>query len=142
MAAKLDIPFATDPELADLVELFEACALPCERWTHRAHLEVAATYAVRYPLHQATDRIRLNIRRYNESLGNFTGYHETITVAFMRLVAARLREERPAELAGFVNDLAGRFRVNSLLDYYSETRLWSAEARERFVEPDVKGFDY
>jgi hypothetical protein len=141
MAAKIDTPFATDKELVELVELFESLTLPYERWTHRAHLAVAATYASRYPLTEATDRARTNIRRYNESLGNHTGYHETITVVFMRLVAIKLEEEQPTELAGFVNDLAATHRVGWLLNYYSGSQLWSEQARNEFLAPDLRPLD-
>ena len=90
---KIDHPFTSDAEIDEMVRLFESCELPGERWTHRAHLAVAATYLGRYPLSEATDRARDHIRRYNESRGNTTGYHETITVVFMRLVARELRTQ-------------------------------------------------
>jgi len=138
---KPDPPFTSDAEIAELVRLFESCDLPGERWTHRAHLAVAASYLRRYPLPEATDRARTHIRRYNASRGNHTGYHETITVLFMRLVADGMRAN-PTGLAVFVNDLAGRFPVRRLLDYYSAERLWSAEARARFVGPDVRPLDF
>jgi hypothetical protein len=137
--AKIDMPFASDTDIDDMVRLFESCDLPGERWTHRAHLAVAATYVSRYPLSEATDRARTNIRRYNESRGNKIGYHETITVLFMRLVA---RELGQGSRAVIVNDLAGRCRLDWLLGYYSSQRLWSAEARAEFVDPDLRPLDF
>src|SRR5262249_7417038 len=141
MSEKVDLPFTSDAEIAELVRLFESCELPGERWTHRAHLAVAATYLQRYPLSEATDRARTHIQRYNASRGNHTGYHETITILFMRLVRHELRSN-PPELPAFVNDLAGRYPMSRLLDYYSADLLWSAEARARFVGPDVRPLDF
>jgi hypothetical protein len=141
MSAKPDPPFTSAAEIAELVRLFESCQLPGEGWTHRAHLAVAATYLRAYPLPEATNRARAHIRRYNESRGNHTGYHETITVLFMRLVARELKVD-PADLAGFVNGLAGRFAVDGLYAHYSKDRLWSAEARAGFVEPDLRPLDF
>jgi len=138
---KPDPPFTSDAETAELVRLFESCELPGSRWTHRAHLAVAASYLRCYPLSEATDRARIHIRRYNESRGNLTGYHETITVLFLRLVASELRTNPPV-LCEFVNDLAGRFPMDSLLGYYSRERLWSDEARAAFVEPDLRPLDF
>jgi hypothetical protein len=138
---KPDPPFASDAEVADLVRLFESCELPGTRWTHRAHLAVAASYLRCYPLSGATDRARVHIRRYNESRGNHTGYHETVTVLFLRLVARELRSDPPT-LSAFVNDLAGRFPTDWLLGYYSRDRLWSAEARAGFLEPDLRPLDF
>jgi hypothetical protein len=139
--SKPDPPFTSDAEIADLVRLFESCKLPGERWTHRAHLAVAATYLRRYPLSEATDQARTHIQRYNASRGNHTGYHETITILFMRLVCHELRSN-PPDLAAFVNELAGRYPMSRLLDYYSADRLWSAEARAGFVGPDVRPLDF
>jgi hypothetical protein len=139
--SKPDPPFTSDAEIAELVRLFESCELPGERWTHRAHLAVAATYVRRYPLSEATDRARTYIRQYNASRGNHTGYHETITVLFMRLVCHELRSN-PPELAAFVNALAGRYPLSRLLEYYSADRIWSAEARAGLVGPDVRPLDF
>src|SRR5262249_4118704 len=107
-APKPDPPFTSDSEIADLVRLFESCELPGERWTHRAHLAVAATYLRRYPLSEATDRVRLPIQRYNASRGNRIGYHETITVVFMRLVSREMISG-PSDLFALINGLVRRF---------------------------------
>ena len=138
---KPDPQFTSDVEIAELVRLFESCELPGIRWTHRAHLAVAASYLQCYPLSEATDRARIHIRRYNESRGNLTGYHETVTVLFLRLVARELRTNPPS-LSEFVNDMAGRFPMDCLLGYYSRERLWSNEARAAFVEPDLRPLDF
>jgi hypothetical protein len=140
MLAKPDPPFTSEAEIAELVQSFESCELPGVRWTHRAHLAVAAAYLRRYPLPEATDRARTHIRRYNESRGNHTGYHETITVLFMRLVAVELNGA--TDLAKLVNRLADRHRVDWLLGYYSKDRLWSDEARATFVDPDLRPLDF
>jgi hypothetical protein len=140
-AAKIDHPFTCDAEIDEMVRLFESCQLPGERWTHRAHLAVAATYLGRYPLTEATDRARVHIRRYNESRGNTTGYHETITVVFMRLVARELCANHRGRTE-LVNDLAARCRVEWLLGFYSRERLWSVEARAEFIPPDLRPLEF
>ena len=138
----IDTPLACAADLDDLVAGFEACNWPYERWTHRAHLAVATAYLVRYPLDEATDRARAGIQRYNTLRGSGTGYHETITVLFMRLVARELTVARPVDLAAFVNDLADRFRVDALLVYYSRDRLFSPAAVAGFAEPDLRPLDF
>jgi len=140
-SSKPDLPFTSDAEVADLVRLFESCELSGQRWTHRAHLAVAATYLRRYPLSEATDRARTHIRRYNESRGNLTGYHETMTVVFMRLVARELETDPPV-LSDFVNGLAARFPISWVLGYYSSGRLWSDAARAGFIGPDLRPLDF
>jgi hypothetical protein len=143
MMAKIDTPFTSDAELDHLVELFESCRLPYERWTHRAHLAVAVNYVQRYALPEAIDRVRTGIQRYNESRGDFTGYHETITVLFVRLVAhERTQSQLQLNAAELVNELADRRPLNDLLNYYSPERLWSDQARASWVEPDLKPLDF
>jgi hypothetical protein len=138
----IDVPLESAADLDALVAGFEACTWPYERWTHRAHLAVAAVFLLRYPFSDATDRVRLAIQKYNAVRGSGTGYHETMTVLFMRLVARELTVARPADLAGFVNDLAERFRVDALLVYYSRDRLFSPAAAAGFVEPDLRPLDF
>jgi len=123
-----------------MVRLFESCELPYERWTHRAHLAVAASYLQHYPHPQALERVRANIQKYNVALGDPKGYHETITVLFMKLVAREMTGN--ANLHDIVNGLNDRCKVSWLLEYYSEALLWSAEARATFVEPDRKPLDF
>jgi hypothetical protein len=142
VSSKVDPPFTAEFQSAELVQLFESCELPCERWTHRAHLAVAATYLQRYPLSEATDRVRVHIQRFNAAQGKHTGYHETITVLYMRLVARELSIATPSNMADLVNGLATRFPIDALLGYYSRERLWSEAARAAFVEPDLRPLDF
>jgi len=64
------------------------------------------------------------------------GYHETITVAFMRLVF-----EAAADQSNSIEDFEQRrpelFDKRVLLRLYSRHRILSAEARATFVEPDL-----
>ncbi len=139
---KIDTPFSTFEELVELVRLFESCELPYERWTHRAHLAVAAIFLGRYPFTEALDRVRAGIRRYNKTRGDPDGYHETITVLYMRRVARKLEGVPPEAVPALVKLLADGCRVNGLLRYYSADRLWSAEARLTFVPPDLVPLDF
>lgn len=138
--AKIDIPFESDEEISELVELFEACRWPYERWTHRAHVAVAASYLTSLPLDAAIDRIRGTINRYNRVCGDPTGYHETITVVLMRIVADFLRNESAGlSLVEIVDELAStRTTKRVLLRHYSAEVLFSPEAKARLVEPDLE----
>jgi hypothetical protein len=130
----------SDDEVEHLVRRFEACTLPRAEWTHHAHLTVALWYLLHHPKVEATARIRDGIRRYNASQGNTTGYHETITLAWVEVVARFLDAtgragsptERAAELIG---QCGGK---GYLLRFYSRDRLLSDEARHHWVEPDLR----
>ena len=122
----------------EFLAAFEACTLPRPLWTHEAHVRMAWLYLTRLPFADALERIRGGIRRYNTSLGNAAGYHDTITVAYARLVAARIA---PGE--DFANFRARHpelfdCTLSALKRHYSEARLQSPEAREQFIEPDLR----
>ena len=127
------------PADAEFLARFEQCTLPEGEWTHFAHIRVAWICLKQASGAQALERIRAGILQYNtEVLHRRHKYHETVTVAFAYIVADRMREgecwhdfsERITDLLDPVNPI--------LLRYYSEDRLFSEEARNGFVEPDLQ----
>jgi hypothetical protein len=122
----------------EFLAAFDACTLSKPLWTHEAHVRLAWICLGRMPFAAARDHARAGIRKYNESLGNTTGYHDTVTVAFVRIIAAR---RRPGEtFAEFREANPDVFSKDEpiLLSYYSKPRLDSAAARARFVESDLR----
>jgi hypothetical protein len=140
---KIDGPFATDAEVADMVAQFEACRWPYPRWTHRAHLGVALCYLRQFPFDVALERVKYYIPLYNRTCGDPDGYHETITVLFLRRVAQYVRDHPDsASLAAAVEELAHLCDMQWPLRYYSHDRLWSAAAKAGWVEPDREPLDF
>ncbi len=129
----------TTLELQSLVFQFENCTLPRESWTHQAHLSVALWYLFHLPREQATGRIRNGIQLYNESLGIGTGYHETMTLAWIEILAGFLQESSAeGNLAELVERATVRFGISDyLLQFFSRDRLFSELARREWVEPDL-----
>jgi hypothetical protein len=134
----------TDADIEALATQFAAAAIPATAWTHHAHLTVATWHVARYGSDAALDRLRAGIRRLNAAHGTIDsdtrGYHETITCAFVRLLAAFLAARPPGEplaatLAALLADpLAAR---DVLLRHYSRERLLSVAARRGWIEPDL-----
>jgi hypothetical protein len=121
---------------------FEAGAIPREDWRHRDHIRAAYLYLRLHPFGEATDRIRSSIQKLNavhqtpETLER--GYHETITQAWMRLVHCALCQFGPRATAdAFLDEQSQLLSKRALLLFYSRDRLMSAEAKARFVEPDL-----
>jgi hypothetical protein len=89
-------------DAAALASRFAALTLPKEEWTHAAHLTVGAWHVDRHGPVEALARLRDGIRRLNESHGNVNtatdGYHETITAAYVTLLAAYLEACPPGLL--------------------------------------------
>ncbi len=129
------------PSAADLQFLrdFETCELPEAQWTHLSHVRIAWLYLTQLASADALQRLRDGILRFNaEVLGRRQEYHETVTVAFSRIISDRIF---PGEVwEGFSR------RIDDLLDgrspmlarYYSQELLSSATARQSFVEADLE----
>src|SRR5262245_59822939 len=85
-------------ELDDLVTRFRACTLPKKEWTHAAHLVVGLWHVSQGGARKALRHLRARIRRLNDAHGTInsatSGYHETVTAAYVLLIAAFL-DARP-----------------------------------------------
>lgn len=123
----------------EFLRAFEAATLPRGEWTHAAHLRMAYLYLKSGDSWQSVlPHVRDRIQCFNLANGNRTGYHETITVAFLRVVRRRLDTAPTTTFDAFraANpDLFVSFQA-ALSPYYAEATLLSPEARARFVEPD------
>lgn len=125
----------TDHEFLDA---FENCRLANELFHHRDHLRLGWIYLRRYRVSDAAVRIAESIRRYAAHHGRSDKYHETITVAWLRLVAdftGRTRAVNFNELLASSPELLDK---NTLHQYYSPELLDTEAARTQFVPPDRK----
>jgi hypothetical protein len=124
------------------LEAFEARTIPFADWTHRAHVRMAFRYLSRHPFEEALGRIRKGIQALNlahqtpEALTR--GYHETLTVAWARVVASTIAAHGPFKDS---NDFCDRnphlLQRTVMRIFYSPGRLFSPEAKRGFVEPDL-----
>jgi hypothetical protein len=78
-----------------LVAAFLARTLPKPEWTHVAHLRVGLWHVRRFGEIGALTALRERIPAYNEAVGtantDSSGYHETLTVFYVRLIADFLK---------------------------------------------------
>ena len=135
-------PFEHAGEVLRLVAAFENRTLPKAEWTHRAHLTVALWYASHLADEEALSAVRTGIHRVNDSHGVVStptsGYHETITRFYMRVVSRFVREDGGGDWAERANRLLERYGARDLpLRHYTKGRLMSEEARAGWVEPDL-----
>ncbi len=121
---------------------FAAARIPEAEWTHRTHLRVGFHHVNRLRFKRGLSALRRGIQQLNARHGKPRAYHETITVAWARLLA-RLAHDGPLWLhsEAFLRahpELLGPPSLGPLLAHYSEERLMSPQARLEFVEPDLK----
>jgi hypothetical protein len=126
----------------ELLKQFEGCTLPREDWVHRTHIRVAYLYLIRHPLDVAVEKMRSGIQRYNAAVGVVdglhSGYHETVTQAWMRLVAVTIREQgRGKDSEDFCQQQPQLLQRSALRFFYSRERIMSPTARHSFVEADL-----
>ncbi len=137
----------------EFLTAFEEASLARTKWTHEAHVRVAWLYLTQNPPPTALERVRQGIQKLNAEFrrkarlvcsavygkkSSTDGYHDTITVAFVTLIASRLQpvEDFPT-FRDRNTDLFDR-TLPVLLQHYSPHRLSSVEARKAFLEPDLK----
>jgi len=126
----------------ELIDAFEAASIPLESWKHKTHLRVAWILLERHGLDEATRRMRSGIRKLNDANGIVdridSGYHETLTVAWLRIVdGTRRAYGTEADSATFVETHTQLHSKVLLRLFYTRDRIMSAEAKAHFVEPDL-----
>ena len=131
--------FKDDEEIVDLVRRFESCEIHPADFRHYQHVTVALWYVRQFPYDVASEKMRAGIQKLASAYGK-TGYHETITLFWLVMVreyaAAADSEEMICDLA---NRMVTSYGNKDLIkDYYSHERLDSSEAKEAWLEPDLK----
>jgi hypothetical protein len=135
--------FASDEAVRRIGEGLLARTLARAEWTHEAHLAATAWILLERPDIAPERDLPAIIARYNESVGGVNdetqGYHETITQLSIRAVRRALSRSEGQGLAARVNALleAPEGRRDWPLRLYSPERLFSREARLRWVDPDL-----
>lgn len=131
-------------EVEELIAAFEDCTLPREQWSHHAHLLVGYWYVSRYPVEEATVRVREGIQKYNAAYGVAMtptgGYHETITIFFIHVISRFIesygRDHAEDEIIALLLQSPCADK-HYLFEFYSKERLFSWEARTSYLEPDL-----
>jgi hypothetical protein len=108
---------------AAFARAFERGEVAPSEFRHAAHLRLALAYlAESASEEEASAKMAAALRRFATAAGAADKYHHTLTVFWMRMVARLLDKDLP-------------------LAYYSAPRLWSAEAREHWLAPDLHPID-
>jgi hypothetical protein len=133
-------PSAADAAIPDeaLFEAFVSTDLPAGQFHHEQHVRVAWLFVRRHGMPAAIGEFSEAIQRFAAVKGAHGLYHQTITWAFLLIIAERQArqpaETWPAFAAAHPDLLAWK---PSILDrYYSKQVLASDLARHTFVMPD------
>lgn len=123
----------------EFLRAFEDLSFPADQFHHREHIRVAWLYLKSSDATRAAERMAAGILRFANHHGATQKYHHTLTLAWMRLVAAALVET--PEGRNFAQFLAEHRELGDkdlLKKYYSPELLQTKGAREGWVEPDLQ----
>jgi hypothetical protein len=137
----------TEAEIDAFLHAFESCTLPKSEWTHAAHIFTGACLVHTLGETAAIDHMRRALRRFNESVGGqntpTSGYHETVTVLWIKLLAAFHRDTAPTSRAAFAARAVAHFaeQRDLLARFYDFDLVASTEARQRWIPPTLQPLD-
>jgi hypothetical protein len=127
--SSLDLP---DQEF--LVE-FERGGFASTNFPHRAHLHMAWLYVTSLGVEPAIEKVTMGIRNLARTHGHSNLYHDTLTRAWVYLVAGAATPQ-PCGFDAFVERNPELLDKHLLNRYYSPDLLWSPQARTYWVPPD------
>jgi hypothetical protein len=121
-----------------LVQAFEDTTLPADQFTHALHVRAGWLYVRRFGLGIAIHRFSMALRRFATAKGAPEKYHETMTVAWLLVIAERLNGAEGLDWEAFADRHADLFvsRPSILARYYRDETLLSLRARRGFTMPD------
>src|SRR6266700_2037387 len=123
----------------DFLRAFEDLSFPADQFHHREQLRVACLYLKSSDATRAAERMTAGIRRFANHHGATQKYHHTLTLFWMRLVAAALVETlEGCAFEDFLTAHAELCDKNLPSQYYSQDLLRTPAARDGWVEPDLR----
>jgi hypothetical protein len=138
--------YKSEKDVLDLVRSFEDASIQHDDWKHAEHLIVALYYVSNYNVEMAVEKMRSGILNllangFKVDLLKEMPYHETITVFWIRTLAAFQASSNGRPVGEKIDEMINRFDKDYLLSSYSREFLFSDEARTTFVDPDIQLFD-
>ncbi len=124
-----------------LLEAFINTTLPADQFHHEQHVHVAWLFVRQYGMPGALGEFAAAIKRFAVAKGATGLYHETITWAFLLLIAERQATTPADTWEGFAASHPDLLVWKpSILDrYYSKELLASGLAKRTFLMPDLAG---
>lgn len=118
-------------------DAFESLTIAPARFDHKAHLRLAYVYLVDNDLPTAQQRMRDALRAFISANGIAPEkFHETLTRAWVLAVRHFMSRSPSRSFAEFIAKSQRLMDSRVMLVHYSAERLFSAQARAAFVEPD------
>jgi hypothetical protein len=105
---------------------------------HREHLELVWSYLGRYSIHAAGEAVAGAIRHVARRHGAPDKYHDTMTQAWVRLVAFHRAGSQALTFDEFLAENPGLLDRSLLERHYTRDLLFSQSARATWIEPNIR----
>jgi hypothetical protein len=125
------------PELAR----FMRGEIPAAGFPHREHVRMAFEMLRRHDFAETVLHYSRALRAMTAGAGRPEAFHQTVTIAFLSLIAERMESGTPADFAAFARDNPDLIDKAVLTRWYRPQRLASPAARRTFLLPDLAGHD-
>src|SRR5215469_11880106 len=103
---------------------------------HADHVRTAYEMLERHPFIEAAAPYSAGLKVLARKAGRPDAYHETITLAFLSLIAERMSERTFENFEAFAAANSDLMEKSALSRWYTPERLNSERARKVFVLPD------
>ena len=126
-------------EQHELFDRFVDTTLPADQFHHQQHVQVAWLFVQKHGMPAALGEFSAAIKRFADAKGATGLYHETITWAFLLIIAERQARTAAATWDAFEAANADLlvWKPSILERYYSKELLASDLARRTFLMPDL-----
>jgi hypothetical protein len=122
-------------ETSAILDDFEKDQIDPACFPHRAHVRVSYELLERHPFPEALLHLARGLRRLAAKAGRPGAYHETITAAFLSLIAERRLRGSYVDFEEFEKQNPDLFQKQMLERIYDPALLQSNLARATFVLP-------
>ena len=120
-------------------DAFERCEVTPAQFTHEAHLRLAYVYLVENDPARAQQKMRAALLAFLKAHGiPSEKFHETLTRAWVLAVRHFMSRSASQSFAEFLAKSQPLRDSKVMLTHYSSDKLFSADARATYVEPDLE----
>jgi hypothetical protein len=136
-----------EPAIDAFIAAFESGTLPKPRWTHAAHILIGACYVHALGESAAINQMRARVTAYNVAVGGqntpTSGYHETITILWIKILAQFHRNHPTLTRAAFATLCVEHFapQRDIFRRYYDYDVVASTEARRTWHPPTLESLE-
>jgi hypothetical protein len=118
------------------LERFVHGQIDARMFPHEQHVRMGFEMLRRHDFAESAHLYSRALRAMTQRAGRPEAFHQTITIAFLSLIAERMRAAAATEFAEFAVQNPDLFEKSVLSRWYRADRLASEAARHSFVLPD------